>query len=416
MPIRSDPLDELTIPDGTTVEEHDLVTDGDVIVGGQSTVEFGVRGDDVMAGERVTFGGHIEAEGDCRLDMWSEVEEDVLVGGDAYLGERVQVGGELKVAGNVDIGDDVDIDERFEANGHITIRNPMPTVVFLVVYLSQLLRIGEEEAAEDLANQLVEAESDEDQPVVVPRGARVSDDAWRVSTPARIGDDCRLHGNVRAEELTVGADNTIFGSLRARGDVFVGEDTEIKGDVTTRNGDVSVARGATVWGDISAEDVELHEHAIVEGKIRVSGELTQVRDALGPDPDEDESEDDPDESAVETDETADGAADEPKEADEAAVSGSDGPNDIDGDDSAGQDPDAVTDADDAGAVAEAAAGDQSAHEPTEDADDETPPAVESRDAVEAELDGVVPMMGADADPAHSENGHDEDTEIVPDAD
>jgi len=40
----SDPLSELSIPDGTTVEEHDLVTDGDVVVGGQSTVEFGVRG------------------------------------------------------------------------------------------------------------------------------------------------------------------------------------------------------------------------------------------------------------------------------------------------------------------------------------------------------------------------------------
>jgi len=33
-----DPLDALEIPDGTTVEEHDLVTDGDVIVGGQSIV------------------------------------------------------------------------------------------------------------------------------------------------------------------------------------------------------------------------------------------------------------------------------------------------------------------------------------------------------------------------------------------
>mgnify|MGYP000507006947 CR=1 FL=1 len=222
MPIRSDPLDELAIPDGTTVEEHDLVTDGDVIVGGQSTVEFGVRGDDVMAGERVTFDGHIEAEGDCRLDMWSEVEEDVLVGGDAYLGERARVGGELKVAGNVDIGDDVDIEQSFEASGHIEIRNPMPTVVFLVVYLSQLLRIGEEEAAEDLASELVDADEEEDQPVVIPRGARVSDDAWRVSTPATVGDDCRLHGNIRAESLAVGEDNTIFGSLRARGDVTVG--------------------------------------------------------------------------------------------------------------------------------------------------------------------------------------------------
>ena len=74
----SDPLEALSLPDGTTVEEHDLVTDGDVLVGGQSSVEFGVRGRNVMAGERVRFGGDIEAEGDCRLDVWCDVAGNVL--------------------------------------------------------------------------------------------------------------------------------------------------------------------------------------------------------------------------------------------------------------------------------------------------------------------------------------------------
>jgi predicted acyltransferase (DUF342 family) len=406
VPIRSDPLDELAIPDGTTVEEHDLVTDGDVVVGGQSTVEFGVRGDDVMAGERVTFGGHIEAEGDCRLDMWSEVAEDVLVGGDAYLGERAQVGGELKVAGNVDIGDDVDIQESFEASGHIVIRNPMPTVVFLVVYLSQLLRIGEEEAAEDLASQLVEAEDDEAQPLVVPRGARVSDDAWRVSTPADIGDDCRLHGNIRAESLTVGEDNTVFGSLRARGDVVVGEDTEIKGDVTTRNGDVSVASAATVWGDISAQDVELHEHAVVEGKIRVSGELTQVRDALGPEEPTDES--DGAASATAESDTADTAPES-----EGSEVGDETPTDDSDAEPTETDPVEAADGEVTGATDDEATEVVDSEDPSDEATGESsedPPAVESREAVEAELDGVVPMMGDD--PGHGENGHDEDAELA----
>ena len=422
MPIRSDPLDELTIPDGTTVEEHDLVTDGDVIVGGQSTVEFGVRGDDVLAGERVSFGGHIEAAGDCRLDMWSDVAADVLVGGDAYLGERVQVGGELKVAGNVDIGDDVDIEDDFEASGHIVIRNPMPTIVFLVVYLSQLLRIGEEEAAEELATQLVDAEEADHEPVVLPRGARVSDDAWRVSTPARVGDDCRLHGNIRAESLTVGANNTIFGSLRARGDVVVGEDTEIKGDVTTRSGDVYVDEGATVWGDISAEDVELHEHAIVEGKIRVSGELTQVRDALGPMPG-DEASDAVDDTtdADNASEAVESESDETAESSEQDESAVEDESETDDDDRADDNrtDDEVVAADEAGASEDEADDSQSDDEDdsevdsTDDSADE-PPAVESREAVEAELDGVVPMMGESLD--LSENGHDDDAEVVPDAD
>ncbi|WEL20217.1 polymer-forming cytoskeletal protein [Halorhabdus sp. BNX81] len=277
--LRSTPLEELVIPDGTTVEEHDLVTDGDVIVGGQSTVEFGVRGNNVIAGERTRFGGHIEAEGDCRLDMWCDVSEDVLVGEDAYLGERVHIGGELKVAGDLDIGDDVDIDDGFEANGWIVIRNPMPTIVFLFVYLSHLLRIGEEDAAEDVLAAALDADQDA-QPLLVPRGTHVSDDAWRVSAPGRIGDDCRLHGNLRAESLTVGRDTIVFGSLRAKDDLTVGRATEIKGDVTTRGGTVSIGPGVHVWGDIAAENVKLHENATVEGTIRVADEMEMHTDSV----------------------------------------------------------------------------------------------------------------------------------------
>jgi predicted acyltransferase (DUF342 family) len=283
---RSDPLDELAIPDGTTVEEHDLVTAGDVLVGGQSTVEFGVRGRNVIAGERVRFGGHIEAEGDCRLDMWSDVADNVLVGEDAYLGERVHVGGELKVAGDIDIGDDVDIEEGFEANGWIVIRNPMPTVVFVFVYLSQLLRIGEEEAAQDVLSELTDGESDHD-PMVIPRGATVGDDAWRVSTPATVGDDCRIHGNIRAESVSVGRDTIVFGSLRGKGELVVGRGTEIKGDVTTRDGDVRIGPGVKVWGDISGNDVELHENATVDGTIRASGETRLHTDEVLEWPDDD---------------------------------------------------------------------------------------------------------------------------------
>ncbi|OYR85709.1 acyltransferase, partial [Halorubrum sp. E3] len=78
------PIEELTVPSGTTVEEHDLVTDGDVLVGGQSTVEFGLRGRNVALGERVSVENDIEAEGDCRLDTWCSVDGNVLVGEDAY--------------------------------------------------------------------------------------------------------------------------------------------------------------------------------------------------------------------------------------------------------------------------------------------------------------------------------------------
>jgi predicted acyltransferase (DUF342 family) len=301
--VRSDPLDRLAIPDGTTVEEHDLVTDGDIIIGGQSTVEFGVRGRNVFAGERVRFGGDIEANGDCRLDVWCEVDGNVLVGGDAYLGERVHVGGQLMVSGDLDIGDDVDIDEGFEANGWIVIRNPMPTIVFLFMYLTQLLRMGEDEAAAEVVEELHEAKRRERDPVVIPRGARVSDDAWRVSTPATVGDECRLHGNLRAKSLEVGRDTEIFGSLRAKSAVTVGEATVVHGDVTTRSGRVEIAADAHIRGDVACEDLLVHDDAEIDGSIRARGEMQIVRDEARPSIAEAEAESEPE---TETD-----AAEEP---------------------------------------------------------------------------------------------------------
>lgn len=274
---RQDPLEELRVPDGTHAEEHDLVVDGDVLVGGQSTVEFGVRGRNVAAGERATFGGHIEADGDCRLDVWTDVDGDVLVGEDAYVGERTTIDGRLLVSGDLDVGDDVEITDGFEANGWIVVRNPMPTLVFYLVVLSQLLRLGEEEAAGEFARALTDGGDDDGaEPLIVPRNADVSDDAWRVSTPARVGDDCRLHGNLRAESIAVGDDTEIFGSLRAREDVTVGENARVHGDVTARDGDVVVDAGAAVRGDVSCAELTVHTDAEVEGTLRASGEMRLV--------------------------------------------------------------------------------------------------------------------------------------------
>ncbi len=274
----SGPIDELAVPSGTTVEEHDVVTDGDVLVGGQSTIEFGLRGRNVAVGERVDVEDDIEADGDCRLDTWCTVDGNVLVGEDAYLGERVTVTGQLMVSGDLDIGDDVTIEEGFEANGWIVIRNPVPAIVFYFVVLSQLLRSGETDAADELAEALADGDDVRD-PLLIPRGAEVSDDAWRVSTPATVGDDCRIHGNLRAESIVVGENNEVFGSLRAREGVTVGAETTIYGDVTTRSGTVTVESGAWVRGDVSGGDLVIHDGAEVDGSLRARGEMKLIQSA-----------------------------------------------------------------------------------------------------------------------------------------
>ena len=276
MSLRSDPLATLVIPDDTTVEEHDIVTNTDVIVGTQSTVALGIRGRNVIAGERVSITGDVEADADCRLDTWCELGGNVLAGADAYIGERVTIEGQLVVAGDLDIGDDVTIEEGFDANGWIVIRNPVPTLVFLFTYLTHLLHIGEEDLAEDVVSEVFDEE--EGEPLVIPKNADVTDDAWRVSTPAEVGSDCRLHGNLRAESITVGERSEVFGSLRARESITVASGTTIHGDVTTRGGAVEIAAGARIRGDIACEQLRLHEGAVVEGAMRARGEMTIVRE------------------------------------------------------------------------------------------------------------------------------------------
>ena len=271
MAVGLEPLTTLYLPDQTTVEEHDLVTDSDVFIGGQSSIEFGIRGRNIIAGERVSFGGHIEAAGDCRLDMWCHVADNVLVERDAYLGERVSIDGRLVVSGDLDIGDDVHIADGFEANGWIVIRNPMPTIVFLFIYLTQLLHIGEEEAAEEILDELEDGTERDVAPLRIPRGARVTDETWEVGTPASIGNQCRLHGNLRAPDIQIGTDTELFGSLRARSDISLDRGTRIHGDVTTRRGSVVLGPETEVLGDVSCVDLTMAEGSRVEGSIQATG-------------------------------------------------------------------------------------------------------------------------------------------------
>jgi hypothetical protein len=124
----------------------------------------------------------------------------------------------------------------------------------------------------------------------------------------------------------------------------------------------------------------------------VSGELTQVRDALGPEP-------------------ADGGVDSAADGEsEGADSGTEA-----------AEVDDVTDSPDGGTTEADDESDDSPGIPVEDAESEAgddgdadPEEIESRETIEESLDGVVPMMGESPDP--EPNGHDEDAEVTPDAD
>jgi len=256
----------------------------------------------------------------------------------------------------------------------------------------------------------------------LPRGSEISDDAWRVSTPARIGDDCRLHGNIRAESITIGEETTVFGSLRARDDIAVGAETVIIGDVTTRGGTITLAAGAHVRGDVACEDLVVNEGAAVDGTLRARGEMKLVRQT-----------DDPDESGGEADDESTGedtASDDGDAVDESAsddgsdasqtgpkmayttateasavADDSDAAGDAD-DIKADEQPDRVSETGDSVGVAYTVGADSDADEPAvEDADGE--PASETVHSVSAAYlvaDGDAGSDGDAAEEADSDTG------------
>ncbi|MEA5037356.1 hypothetical protein SDC9_23533 [bioreactor metagenome] len=258
------------LPDKTELQERNLKTKHDILVGDHCDIGYGLYGDDIVISELSVMHGDIVAEGDLRIDNFCEVHGTVLCNGDAYLGEGVKIHGKLSVGGNLDIGDNVVIDKEFKAYGDIAIRNPMPVVLYLLLYVMTMLHLEGEEAAKKHVESLIsEANA---APLVLPPRTTMDLRYFSVPTPMDVGSNCRLHGNIRAQSVKIRKDTTLFGSVQASQRVKLGPRTAIHGDVAAQN--IRVERGADVLGDVAGKTVWLHEDARVSGVIKATDGLT----------------------------------------------------------------------------------------------------------------------------------------------
>lgn len=259
------------VPDNTKMEEHTIVVEGDVIVGNHSDIKYGIHANSAILGERVELAGDLVCKSDVRIDIWSRIGGNVKTETDAYLGEFVNIDGKLIVKGDLDIGNDVKINGGFEAKGWIVIRNPVPVIVYLFLYISELLRLGKDEEVEKALNDLFEdnVETMGSAAMIVPNGSSISIDSIRVPSNAVIGNGCRLVGNIRSTSLEMGDGNTLYGSIRTIDDVNLGKDNSIHGNIVSR-GMVRISEGSHVLGEINARTVRIHESARVDGVMRAS--------------------------------------------------------------------------------------------------------------------------------------------------
>ncbi len=263
------------IPDNTRMEERTIVVDGGAIIGGHSSIEYGIIADEIVIGEHVNVCGEVRARSDVYIDRWSDIQGGVDADGDTHLGEFVKIHGKLTVGGDLDIGENVSINDGFEAKGWIMIKNPFPVIIFLYMYLSELLHHGTDEEVEKSIQELFADDPEQEDDIrtmVMPGGAMISLSAIETDYPVHIGDGCRLQGNIRAKSLSMGRDTTLFGSIRAK-DVTIQENNIIHGNIDAK-GDVHIEEGCHILGDVRARAIRIHRDATVDGVMDARGGIT----------------------------------------------------------------------------------------------------------------------------------------------
>ena len=273
----------LTLPAGTRFEEHTIVAPGDLIVGDGCRLGFGLKTDArVFLGEKVEVAGDLAAGGDVRADHFCVVKGNLTAGHGAYLGEKVRVEGKLR-ATDLDVGDSVEIVGGWEAKGWVSIRNPIPVVMYLFIYLLQLMGQGRSEEVERILQQL---EQGGDEPILVgqgylyiPAGSTLGLQEGCVKGNLSIGAHCRVLGNLDVEgwaRLEAGA--AIVGALRAAQDIHVEAGCKVEGDLAC-HGTLHLGPDAHVSGSIEARKVSMAQSARIEGTVQAKEGIAFVSQA-----------------------------------------------------------------------------------------------------------------------------------------
>ena len=275
------------VPDNTRIEANRIIVGGDVIVGNHSSIKYSILGDTVIMGEGVSVSGDILARSDIRVDMWSKLGSSVEVGKNAYLGEFVNIDGKLVVEGDLDVGKEVKIRGGFEVKGWIMVRSPVPVIIFIFLYIREMMHLGKDEEIEKAIEELFEDSEDfqgiegkelSEKILIIPAGAKISPEEIEVTGEVVIGSNCLLIGDIRAHSVEAGKNLTLKGSIYSEGNISIGESSTVYGNLSSK-GQVNIGQNSRVFGGIKAESVLLHGNAIVDGTIKAPSGVSFLREA-----------------------------------------------------------------------------------------------------------------------------------------
>jgi len=263
----------LVLPEGAVFEERSIRAPADLILGDHVRCAYGLATPArVLLGNGVQVGGDVCCGGDLRADTSTHIDGTVTVGAAGYLGERCFVKGDLEVALDLDVGDDVRVGGRLQAKGWVNKRDPVPLVLYVFLYLLELMRMGHSAEVERILKELEEQEDAagiavSEHFLFVPDHSVLEATSLDVHGNLDAAKGVRILGNATVRgHARLGEGVRVFGALRADGDVDLMPGAEVQGDLVA-GGAVTVAEGCTILGSLSGRSVVLYPGATVDGKV-----------------------------------------------------------------------------------------------------------------------------------------------------
>jgi predicted acyltransferase (DUF342 family) len=261
----------LVLPEGTVFEERSIGSVGDIILGDHVRCGYGLRTPGrVFLGRGVELKGDVACAGDLRADTSTHLEGTARVGGAGYLGERCYVQGDLEVQGDLDVGDDVRVGGRLQAKGWVNKRDPVPMVLYVFIYLLELMRLGHSDEVERILKELEEADADiavGEGFLFIPDNSAIDALSLEIQGNLDAGKAVRILGNVTVRgHARLGEGVRVFGALRVDGDCELMAGSEVQGDLVA-GGEVTVGAGCTILGGLHGRTVVLYPDATVDGKV-----------------------------------------------------------------------------------------------------------------------------------------------------
>jgi len=294
-------LTTFIIPDNAVIDAKIIKTQSGMIIGNHSQVEKDLNVGFLMAGESVHVSGQIVSENDIRTDVWCRFDKDVFGGGDAYLGEFTTINGKITVEGDLDVGKEVKLNGGFLSKGWIVVRNPLPIMVFIFLYIRELMRLGK--TSEEIDKTLSEFFEDDEEIdleklgesdlseilnrggfFVIPLGTKISLESINVPEDAVIGNDCVINSRLICKKFESGKNLIFNGLLRSKGEVLIADGSKITGEINT-SGKLIIGKDVKIEGQISAKSIVIHETSFIEGVVSCSniqfavGENFDIKDS-----------------------------------------------------------------------------------------------------------------------------------------